>query len=153
MDPEDAKIAKDVREHGWHAVSVPDTSPPFVYTCGLQTTFSHPELIVFGLEGQLAYGVLAAMVEDVRKGRSFVEPQTYLGVLEEGMPIATRSVHPSQHEIYLGYAMAHCRIAGKAEGLEALQVLWPDKSGAFPFDRNCEAEARACQPQLDQATD
>src|SRR5262245_24298664 len=104
MASEDEEIAQSVSKHGWHAIEVNDALPPFVYTCGLVTTFEHPELIIVGLESREAYSVLAVMVEQIRRRRSFANPGSYDGILE-GCAIAVRKVHPTQREIYLGYAM------------------------------------------------
>src|SRR5262245_37046550 len=113
MDSEDRDIAESIRKHGWHAISVTDRNPPFVYTCGLMVTFAHPELIIFGLNPKVAYSILAVVVEDLRSGKMFSEPGEYRGVVEEDWPILVRQVHPSQHERYLGYAMAQCRLVGR----------------------------------------
>jgi len=148
MVSEDEEIARNVAKHGWHAITVNDASPAFTYTCGLVTTFDHPELIIFGLESREGYSVLAVMVEDLRRGRSFAKPGTYDGVLE-GCAIAVRKVHPTQRERYLGYAMAHCRLMGNASGLRARQVFWPDRQGRFPIDVGCDVDVCQLQPRLD----
>jgi hypothetical protein len=145
---EDEEIARSVAANGWHAISVTDHPPPFVYTCGLMTTFRHPEAIILGLSPRAAYSILEVMVEDIRRGRSFAAPGAYDGVLTE-LPIAVRAVNPSQHELYLGYAMGHCRHNGNPGGLTAVQVFWPDKQGRFPFERECSPEVAALQPRLD----
>jgi hypothetical protein len=147
---EDEEIAQSVRAHGWHAIAVTDHPPEFVYTCGLMTTFQHPEAIILGLRGRPAYSVLAAMVDDIRRGRTFESPGRYEGVLVD-FPIAIRRVHPSQHELYLGYAMGHCRYMGNAGGLVAVQVFWPDKASRFPFDVGCDQDVMNLQPRLDLA--
>jgi Domain of unknown function (DUF4262) len=144
----DEEIARSVAAHGWHCIGVPDASPEFSYTCGLLTTFDHPESIIFGLDSETAYTVLSAMVDAIRDGGSFATPGMYDGVLSD-LPIAVRTVHPSQHELYLGYAMGHCRYTGKAGGLEAIQVFWPDKQGRFPFESECDSEVAAGQPRLE----
>jgi Domain of unknown function (DUF4262) len=148
MTSEDDEIAASVSKHGWHAISVTDHSPEFIYTCGLLTTFRHPELIVFGLETREAYSIVAVMVQELRSGRSFTEPGTFDNVLE-GWPVAVRKVHPTQHELYLGYAMGHCRHTGNPGGLVATQVFWPDKQGRFPFDVGCNLDVYRLQPRLD----
>src|SRR5262245_27264886 len=112
------------------------------------TTFAHPEAIILGLSPQAAYSILEVMVEDIRGGRSFAAPGVYDGVLA-GLPVAVRAVDPSQHALYLGYAMGHCRYTGNPGGLAAVQVFWPDKRGRFPFDSECDAEVAALQPRLD----
>jgi len=141
------KIAADVEQYDWSAVSVSDASPSFVYSVGLMFSLGHPELIIFGLDGE-GYYVLRAMVEDIRAGRSFAEPATYDDVLAEGA-IATRRVHPSQHELHLGYATGYCRERGRTGELEAMQVLWPDTADRFPFQPGCDEETYALQPRLD----
>ena len=148
MASEDKEIAQSVAKHGWHAVDVNDASPPFVYTCGLMTTFDHPELIILGLDSREAYSVLAIMVEELRHGHSFANPGSYDGILE-GRPIAVRKVHATQREMYLGYAMGHCRLMGNSGGLRARQVFWPDKQGRFPFDVGCDLDVYRLQPRLD----
>lgn len=113
------------------------------------TTFQHPELIVFGMESRALYGVLAAIVEGLRKGQSFAAPEAYEGVLD-GSQIAVRKVHSTHHELYLGYAMGHSRHMNLG-GLEAVQVFWPDKQGRFPFQANCDLDVYRSQPRLDLA--
>ena len=50
----ESKIHDDVQRYGWHAVSISDIAPPFLYSVGLMKTFNHPEAIIFGLETQNA---------------------------------------------------------------------------------------------------
>jgi hypothetical protein len=145
---EDEEIARTVAANGWHAIGVTDHTPEFVYTCGLMTTFGHPEAIILGLPGRIAYAVLVALVEGIRAGRSFTQAGSYDGVLED-LAVAVRPVHPSQHELYFGYAMGHCRYTGNVGGLTAVQVFWPDREGRLPFEGGCDPEVAACQPRLD----
>jgi hypothetical protein len=146
----DKDIARTVSQHGWQAIGVFDDEPPFVYTCGLMTTFQHPEAIIFGLGSETGHSVLSSMVHEMRRGQSFAAPGNYEGVLVD-LPIAVRPVHRSQHELYLGFAMGHCRYTGNPGGLLAVQVFWPDKAGKFPFDAGCDQVARTLQPRLDLA--
>jgi hypothetical protein len=151
-DSEDENIARSIQKHGWHAISVMDRPPGFVYTCGLLTTFDHPELIVFGLKERAMYDILAAMVEDLRKQfRSFSKPGIYDGVLDGGFTVATRPVLEEHHEAYLGYAMGHCRVMGKTGSMRAIQVFWPDSQRRFPFDVACDLRVVQLQPRLDRS--
>ncbi len=143
----ETKISKDVDKYGWSAIEIRDYAPPFVYTVGLMVSHGHPELIVFGLPNE-GYGVLAAMVHDIAEGRSFSSSGEFTGVLTEGL-VATRTVHETQHEFWLGYAMGFCRENGRIGGLQAMQVFWPDNSGRFPFDSECDHEIYTLQPRLD----
>jgi len=129
-------------------VSISDASPTFVYSVGLNFSFNHPEMIIFGLARQ-GSNILRVMMHEIKAGKSFAEPAVYDGVVVNGL-IATRRVHPSQHEFYLGYAMGYCRERGRIGQLEAIQVFWPDKAGKFPFERECDELVWAAQPRLDQ---
>lgn len=148
MQSEDQRIAESVARNDWHAIAVSDQPPGFVYSCGLLTTFGHPELIIFGLETSLLYEILADMVALIRKGRVFSDAALHGDVLESGS-VAVRLVHPTQHSMFLGYAMGHCRHIGRAGELKALQVFWPDAAGHFPFNRECNPAVSKLQPRLD----
>jgi hypothetical protein len=148
MDAKDKDIAAKVEAHGWTAVGVDDHDPPFVYTVGLMYAARHPELIIVGLAEQ-GYPLLAALIGLIGAGQSFASPGRYDDVLA-GVPLAVRPVHPSQHERYLGYAMAHCRHRGDTGKLSAVQILWPDDNGKFPFDADCHPAAAQFQPLLDR---
>jgi hypothetical protein len=150
MDPEDERIAAMVAQHGWHCtmVGAGPRLPAFAYTTGLVATFEHPELVIFGLRERLMYDVFHGIVGDLRGGKSYAEPQTYGGVLEN-VEIAVRPVHETRIRVLLGYAMAFYRLRGESSRLRAVQVLWPDKAGSFPFDAGCDPVTRASQPLLD----
>jgi hypothetical protein len=135
---------------GWSAILVTD-DPPFAYTIGLMFTFSHPQLIIFGLRDH-GHPILSTMVEVLREGGSFVPGKRYSDVLN-GFDIAVREVDRSQHTEHLGYAMGYCRERGRIGELEALQVFWPDKGGHFPFEASCIEPIRALQPRLDLPLD
>ena len=142
----ESNIQADVERIGWSAILVTD-DPPFAYTIGLMFTFSHPELIIFGLRDQ-GHPILTTMVEVLRESGSFVPGKRYSDVLN-GFDIAVREVDRSQHTEYLGYAMGYCRERGRIGELEALQVFWPDKGGHFAFEASCVEPIRALQPRLD----
>ena len=143
------EIAEVVREHGWFAASISDHDPPFLYSIGLMQTCGHPELIVFGLDPDDAHAVLSGMVREIRAGCSYAEPGVYTVALAEAYRAGIRRVHPTQHPLYLGFAMGYCRYLGRIGELEALQVFWPDSAGRFPFEVGCDLDAYRSQPRLD----
>ncbi len=112
-------------------------------------TFGHPELIIFGLDPRQSHGVLAGIVREIRIGGSFKTPGTHSGILLNDARIAIRQVHPTQHPLYLGYAMGFCRHIGRVGQLQAVQVFWPDNGGKFPFDVGCDLDVYRHQPRLD----
>ena len=104
--------------------------PPYAYTTGLWQTFQHPELMLIGLEGQMAYtllnnaGRLIANGQRLRAGTVLAEPlianvafSVRAVALPErgtvGSPLATRLLHPEG-------AVPH------------FQLVWPNRHGAYP---------------------
>jgi Domain of unknown function (DUF4262) len=47
-----SKILLDIKDHGWHRMGVygEEDRPSWVYTIGLNHTYGHPEIVVFGFE-------------------------------------------------------------------------------------------------------
>jgi hypothetical protein len=141
---EDLEIDESVTKHGWHAISVDDHDPLFLYTCGLLSRHSHPELIMLGLDSEAAHVVVADIIEHIQAGTR-LEPGSRLE-LSKHLTVQIGVVHRSQHQRFLGYAMGHARLHGLK--LRALQVFWPDNNGFFPTDLACDGEVCACQPRL-----
>lgn len=149
MSPDD-EIAADVRNHGWSLADVYDHNPPFQYTIGLMETSRHPEFIVFGLESDGAHALFSALIRDIDARKSYAEPGVYtVNVGGDDHQVGFRQVHPTQHEIYLGFAMGFLTNAGRIGELEAMQAFWPDQSGKFPFDVGCDLGVFEAQPRLD----
>jgi hypothetical protein len=145
------EIAAVVREYGWFAASISDLDPPFLYSIGLMQTCDHPELIVFGLAPHDAHALLSGVIREIRAGRPFTREGACTVPLVEECRVGIRRVHPTQHPLYLGFAMGYCRYLGRIGELEAVQVFWPDSHGKFPFDVGCESGVHRCQPRLDIA--
>ena len=145
------EIAEVVRGHGWFAARVSDHDPPFFYSIGLVQTCGHPELIVFGLDPSDAHVLLSAIVREIRAGRSHAQPDVYTVAMAEDHRVGIRRAHPTQHQLYLGYAMGYSRYLGRIGELEAAQVFWPDSGARFLFDVGCDLGPYRCQPRLDIA--
>jgi hypothetical protein len=147
---EDDDIAASVAQHGWHAISIAESefSPAFVYTIGLCQTAMHPDAIVFGLDQDVAYSILAKLAANVRAGAVYSSPGVFADLAPD-RSVATRPVHVTQHSVYLGYAMGFYRHIGASEALRSIQVFWPDKAGLYPFDVGCDPYVAHSQPRLE----
>ena len=144
------EIAEVVRQHGWYVASISDHQPPFLYTIGLMQTLNHAEFVLFGLEANNVHALLSQLVRDIRAGRSYAEPGVYtVSIGGNEHRVGVRGVHPTLHELYLGFAMGYCRYIGRWGELQAVQVFWPDSNGKFPFDVGCDSAAYQLQPRLD----
>ena len=146
----DEEIAEIVRQFGWYAANVYDHEPPFLYTIGLMETCRHPEFIMFGLHGDEIHALFSGLIGDIRGGKSYSEPGVYtVNLAGEEHQVGFRRVHPTQHPLYLGFAMGFVRRIGRVGELEAVQAFWPDISGKFPFDVGCDNAVYELQPRLD----
>ncbi len=145
------EIAEVVREHGWFAASISDHDPPFLYSIGLMQTWDHPELIVFGLHPSDAHALFSGMIREIYAGHPFTQQGVYSVALAEDHRVGIRRVHPTQHPLYLGFAMGYCTYLGRVGELEAVQVFWPDSGGESPFEVGCDLGVYQCQPRLDIA--
>lgn len=136
-----AGIRAKVTEHGWAAIAV-DDDPPFAYTAGLWRLADHPELVVTGLPAEPAKWVLDRAVALVREGKSLTAGTTVNGLIG-GYPAAVRQVDTSQ--------LAQLALAADLyQGViyTALQLVWPDRRGCFPWDRGATRDYIKGQPLL-----
>jgi hypothetical protein len=142
---QDEEIREAVEAHGWQFISIYDNEPPFIYSVGLMP--DHPELVIFGLDSDVATSVLREIASRVKQGERFKHKGVY--EIATAIPtVAIRNVHPTQIAPHLGYAMGYCRLIGYGD-VHAVQAFWPDKHGRFPFDAGSDMDVYARQPRLD----
>jgi hypothetical protein len=142
-------VLDNISKFGWHAALVLNDAPAaFAYSVGLQESLDHPEFILFGLKPETMHSILQCAVGEVRSGRRFESRGLYEDLVQ-GYAIECRPVDESWHTRYLGYAMWHRRHVGETGSLQAVQIVWPDKAGLFPWEPGCHVSARTLQPRLD----
>jgi uncharacterized protein DUF4262 len=148
----DDEIAEVVREHGWFPAYIADHKPPFLYTVGLMHSCRHPEFIIFGLAADDGHALFSGLVRDIRGVGSYAAPGVYtvsIGAFDHR--VGFRRVDPTQHALYLGFAMGFLTNLGRIGELEAMQAFWPDSEGRFPFEPGCDEAVCRLQPRLDLA--
>ena len=139
------KLVSDVEDFGWHVIMVPedDEGPAFAYSIGLFKNFSHPEIIVFGLDLDLMHRVINLIGEEIRQGCRLAEGGSLSGILE-GFDVRFVNVATRHFSEYLGWA---AWFYGHKE-FPVLQCLWPDMKGRFLTDPNFPEPLRRRQPLL-----
>ena len=95
----------------------------------------HPELIITGVSQMEAGHPLNRLGERVRTGERFAHGDTVHGIAH-GRPVRLIGVDPRASVEYLLHANALYRCAGRPP-VPALQVVWPDCGGRYPWDRGC----------------
>ncbi len=155
-----AKVAEGVAEFGavlQHVTA--DPSPggrlPYTYTVGLSVA-GLPELLVEALPRRQVRPILLRAVRRALAGEVALEPGVQEGWLEGGRPVclvevsSPAAVPMPTAEAYVGNVNLLLDEAGE-EGdvvLSALQVVWPDALGRWPWDEGWpyELSGRVVQP-------
>ena len=147
QDSGEQKLLDDVAEFGWHCMKVSgDTEhEPFTYTIGLFQSYGHPELLIYGLPGEVAHSVLTIAANAAAAGKplSMAKPTEEL---LEGYSCVFVSVPRAEYAEHVGFA----RWYYEGDDFPVEQVVWPSKAGLFPWHPNASAAFRAKQPVLGQ---
>jgi hypothetical protein len=138
----DARTRNIVREHGWmiQAVFGKGTDPPFAYTVGL-FGLDHPELVIFGIDEASAAGVLNHLGERVRQG-DCIAPGELLTF--DHWPHRLH-VFPLPNPSEVLFAANRFYHRPPDDPVPALQLVWDDLWGNFPWEPGYQAPAW-CQP-------
>jgi hypothetical protein len=136
---------QQIDEYGWAVTAVfpTDDAPdaPFAYTVGL-TAHGYPELIIAGLDPQIAQALLNDLATRVYdRAQRFTAGQRisdllvgYDAIIVDGP--ATEALHPGA---------AFARYGKNKVSLQ--QVVWPDPQGRFPWEAGY-ALGQGAQPLL-----
>jgi hypothetical protein len=145
MNASEQKVLADVEKFGWHVILVPDdaSGPGFAFTIGLFRTYRHPEVIVFGLPQALAHQLLNVIGNDVKSGTRVGAGDRSDKYLENAS-CAFLDFPLRGYEQFLGYA----RWFYEGDEFPALQCVWPDVAGHFPWEDAAADATRTRQPIL-----
>lgn len=140
------KIRDDIIRSGFSIVSVfaSNNTPSYAYTIGLHETYNHPEIIVLGLPAQPSHGVIANAVESILDGGKKIS----VGINYKGIANADVVFNVVSDFYKTKYALLAMDYYGSLEGVEFIQMLWPDPEGRFPFDFDFNKDFRFSQPIL-----
>lgn len=147
------KLAADIDREGWAAIgvmpTVDDPCDPWIYTLGLWRKFDHPEIIITGMNHETSHALLGIFVDRIAQGKTFEAGKDYPEAIagrNGPYTAAFRAVTDDNRREFM-------RFAGwwnAGETFPAVQLLWPDPTGKFPWDEGYDR--RFIQPVLD-ATD
>lgn len=147
-DPGEQKVVDDVREYGWHVINVlaEGELPEFSYTIGLFQNYRHPEILVYGLPRDRAHPMVNELGGSIRDGQVFLAGRTYDEILRNHS-CTFRIIPQAQYLKHLGWAMWFY------EGGEfpALQLVYPDSGGRWPWQDGVAEGFRRRQPILADA--
>jgi hypothetical protein len=145
-DAGDLRIIKDVIECGCHIVAVEKElgHPEFVYSIGLYLNYLQPEVTIVEMSHQAAGRAINRIAARLKKGEVFTCGVPFEG-LHESVPLMFRELSMEEHTDELGFAIwFYCSRSGRLR-FPIYQALWPDRSGRFPSDDQCDPRVIAAQ--------
>jgi len=145
MDHAD-KIAWVVEANGWCAQPVPPAEDPprpgYTYTIGFESSFRHPEVVIFGLQPVAARGLLEMMADHLEAGGEL--PQgVFIGLLDNELRSALLPTAPEDVEGLFPDADAF-----NGGDYRVSQFVWPDRNGLLPWDEGYDERLRLAQPVI-----
>jgi len=145
LTPEQRQILDDVEEFGLHIVSVPEDgqAPGFSFSIGMWESFDHPEVVVFGLPDEVAVELLNGVADEVSEGKTFPAGTKHDGLLQD-YPVQFVEVPNAAVREFLATAVW----AYDGADFPAVQLVWPDKQGRWPWDAGVREGFRGMQPVL-----
>lgn len=150
MEDYERNILKHIDEHGCSVTSVfdPDEQePPFTYSIGIAKSSGAPELIIVGLGSRLSLWMVNEYNRRCQAGERFQPGVLYLGFLE-GFAVQFGAVTREHRAEYMRSA---CWLHGGPD-FEAMQLIWPNTSGVWPWEPEASEWLRANQPLLAEET-
>jgi len=144
-DANDQKLFDDIENFGWHCLHVleEDELQPFSFTIGLYATFGHPEVLIYGLQRSTAHEILALVAEAAKSGKP-IDASLPTEDLLYGFSCVLVPIAKDQYEEHLGTAMWFY----EHESFPAIQVVWPNRDGIYPWDENASEAFKKAQPVI-----
>ena len=145
LDPSDRWLLETAQQHGWGVIKVPedDEGPGFAFSVGVFHTFNHPEVLMIGQKLEAMHQIINHVGERVRGGERFLAGQAYPDVLE-GYECHVLEIAQSHFRDYLGTAIWFY----ERTEFPAVQLVWPDRLGRFPWDQDAHPDFLEAQPLL-----
>lgn len=144
-EEQERQALEDIEQYGCHILHVlgEDDLPPFSYSIGIEHSSEAPELIVIGLKHEVAHEIINDYNIRVQKGEAFEDGKFYSDFLE-GFEVKMIDVDPKHYKEYLGWGLW----LYKGDTFKVLQLVYPDSSGAWPWDESVSDSFKKWQPLL-----
>ncbi|MBK8235898.1 MAG: DUF4262 domain-containing protein [Deltaproteobacteria bacterium] len=131
MDPAERKALEDIERFGCHVIHVLPAGDVagFSYSIGVQKSVGAPEVIVLGLNRDIAHFVVNEYNRRVHGGERFAAGRFHAGFLD-GFEVTFERVDRRHYRDHFGWA----RWLYDGDAFEAVQLVYPSTSGIWPWD-------------------
>jgi len=144
-DDSEQKVIDDIAEHGWHCVHILAEGElvEYSFTIGLFQSYGPPELIVFDLPSKISHRILTTAADAAKSGSPLDLSQPTDALIND-YACCFVQVPLSEYHEHVGYA----RWYYQGNGFPLYQIVWPSRSGLFPWHPQATTEFRAAQPVI-----
>ena len=136
------KAESDITQYGWSFMYVDADQvqgmESFSYTVGFEKTYSHPEIITFGLPAESAHGILSAAAAAVKDGEAMPLHVPVENIIGGDLKVIFK---PFDHERYADYLSVAIAAYGTSNFRTQI-MMWPDKEGNYPNEREYSIKAQ-----------
>jgi hypothetical protein len=136
-----SSIAENIRKHGWQFQYVFDENeelPSFAYSIGFEESYSHPEIMIFGLSKDVMHSLLSNLATDIKSGIVFQPNEKVKEVLSGNFEVMFKRMKTEFQSEYAGTAKDYYQ-----KPFEVLVMLWPDKNNVLPCEQDCQLTVQA----------
>jgi hypothetical protein len=145
LDQGERSFVAKVREHGWVRTNILGDAegPGFAFTTGFWANTGQPELIIFSTKSDIARDVLWHLFRSAKAGLS-LPSGTITDAVFANLPAYAFPVAKRHYADYLGWS----RWFYGGNEFPCLQIVWPDRESAFPWENSFDREFEGDQPDL-----
>ena len=144
-DPAEQQVIDNIAKYGWHCVGISEENDEaaYAFTVGLFHTYKHPELVIFGLRGEIAHQILSLAVDAILRNEA-LDLASPTEELLKGYPCCFAEVPASNYHEYVGF----CRWFYRGNAFPLYQIVWPSRTGLFPWHPDATQEFKLAQPVI-----
>ncbi len=145
MDKNEERALSDIKEYGCHIIHImeEDQYPRFSYSIGIEKNTNQPEIIITGLNHEIAHWLINEYNNRVKSGVVFEANKYYSGFLDE-FEVTFKEVEKKHYQEYFGWA----KWLYKGDSFKVLQLIYPSTSGVWPWDSGAPEDYTWFIPQL-----
>lgn len=131
-DQYDQKLISDVNNTGFHIIGIEkdDGGPEYAFTVGLYYTYKHPEILIMGINNKVCFEFFHLIADRIKNGTNFIDGKVDKELAS--FPIHFKSIKLDFYKEYFGYAAWFYQ--SLPEPFPAVQFIWPDRNGIFPWE-------------------
>lgn len=119
-----------IEKVGWAVIGTTCPNGPYAYTIGLQQFCNSPEMIVTGINMEVAHSFLQKAVKQIVNGMVYNTDDQFGGIIGNDYNVRFNAVSKENRINLMCQAYYH----NDMTDFRAIHMVWPDRSGKFPGD-------------------